>query len=119
MKYHWQNWTLAIIGLYVFSSPWVIPYFSPESSIGEMAQWGHYIIGAALVIVSLVVLASDQVWEEYVLGLLGLLLLASPWLLGFSQIAPFVWNALIVGLLVLALTAGAVLYVRYHREYGA
>lgn len=117
MKYRWQNWALTIVGLYVLVSPWVIPYFSPESSISASAQWNHFIVGIAVVLVAFAVLASMQAWEEYIEGILGLWLLVSPWLFGFSQVGPFAWNAVISGLLIIALAAGAVLYVRYHGEY--
>nr|WP_281166742.1 SPW repeat protein [Thermus igniterrae] len=42
-------------------------------------------------------------WEEWLNVLLGVWLILSPWLLGFSGVGNAMWNALIVGVLVGAL----------------
>ncbi|WP_019936508.1 SPW repeat protein [Bordetella sp. FB-8] len=119
MKHRWQDWAMTIVGLYVIVSPWVIPYFWPDSSISSLAQWNQVIVGAAVVIVAIAWLASAQIWEEYAMGIVGLWLLMSPWLLGFSREAAFALSAVIAGLIIIALAAGALLFVRYHDEYEA
>lgn len=39
-------------------------------------------------------------WEEWVNVVLGVWLILSPWILGFSGMTGAMWNAVIVGLLV-------------------
>lgn len=39
-------------------------------------------------------------WEEWVNVVLGVWLILSPWILGFSGMTNAMWNAVIVGLLV-------------------
>lgn len=49
--------------------------------------------------------AERRLWQDWALLLLGLLVAASPWLLGFHALAGATLNAMIVGLLVAALAA--------------
>ncbi|WP_159588838.1 SPW repeat protein [Chelativorans xinjiangense] len=101
----WQDWITTLIGFYVFLSPWVIPYFFPDSAVTGMAAWSHYVVGAAIVIMGIVALASDQLWEEWVEVFLGVWLVIAPWALGFAEMTPFVWNSVIIGVILMALSA--------------
>lgn len=119
MKQRRKDWAAAIVGLYVFFSPWIISYFWPTSSISILAQWSHVAVGIVVVIAGVAAIVSAQAWEEYVIGLFGLWLLVSPWLLDFSYVAAFAWNAVIAGLIIVALAIGNLLFIRHDREYGA
>jgi hypothetical protein len=72
-------------------------------------MWHLYIVGAAITVLALVALYAFNAWEEWVNGALGLWLLVSPWLMGFSASAVLTWNAVIAGILV-AVFAGWALY---------
>lgn len=114
-----QDGVAIIVGLYVFFSPWIISYFWPTSSISILAQWSHVGVGIVVVIAGIAAIVSAQAWEEYLIGLFGLWLLISPWLLDFSRVAAFAWNAVIAGVIIIALAIGNLFSIRHYREYGA
>lgn len=102
---HWQDWVNAVLGLWVFISPW-IPQFG---GAGDLATWNFWIVGFAVAFLAAGALSAFQRWEEWTNIVLGVWLLASPWLLGFSTSAALTWNAVIIGGLV-AVFAGWALY---------
>jgi hypothetical protein len=109
LRQRWQNWLIAFVGLWVFVSPWVVPYlFPPEVATGLVA-WSHYLVGLAILAMGVAALAAYRMWEEWVDVALGAWLLASPWLLGFAAMTALTWNAVIMGLIVVLLS-GWVLY---------
>jgi hypothetical protein len=100
----WQDWVTALVGIWVFASPWIIPsIISGTSGLDGIALWNHYLAGAAVIVVALAALYAYQVWEEWVTVVLGLWLAASPWLLGFSGNAAFAASDVLAGAAVAAL----------------
>jgi SPW repeat len=70
------NIVLAIV---LLASPWL---FSLTNGTARMDFW---ISGVAIVAISLAAILACANWEEWVNLLFGLWLIASPWILGFSQ----------------------------------
>jgi hypothetical protein len=103
-KQHWQDWANLLLGLWVIVSPWTIAHVmaSPGNPAGvtDAAMWNHYVIGIIVAILAAVALFAFAAWEEWVNVALGAWLLISPWLLGFSASAALMWNAVIIGVLV-------------------
>ena len=60
-------------------SPWL---FKLTNSTGKMDFW---VSGAAIAAISLAAIAAYAKWEEWANFLLGLWLIASPWILGFAH----------------------------------
>lgn len=56
-----------------------------------------------------------QEWEEWVSGVAGLWLVVLPWLLGFDDLAAAMWNAVICGVIVLAMAAEELWEIHYLR----
>jgi len=101
-KIKWQDWTNLVLGLWVFIAPWVL---QQSATAGDGAMWNLWIVGIAVAVFALAAMFAFQVWEEWVNVGLGIWLLASPWILGFSSASILTWNAVILGALI-ALAAG-------------
>ena len=91
----WQDWANLVLGLWLVLSPWILG-FSGTSS----ATWNAVLLGLAVGLLSLLHLQGGPLWEEWANVVLGVWLILSPWILGFSGEADATWNAVIVGLLV-------------------
>lgn len=95
---HWQDLANAAIGLWVILSPWALGFQGMS-----MAMSNAVVMGLALVAAALGAMLLPQAWEEWGEGLLGLWLLASPWLLGFSAERGAMLSTALSGLAVLLL----------------
>ncbi len=92
----------VIAGLGLFLAPWYLG-FSAEAH----AAWSAWIIGAAMILVALAALFAFNRVEEWVNGVLGILAVISPWVLGFSTMTPATTVHVVAGLIVLALAAAS------------
>lgn len=102
----WQDWGNLIVGAWLFVSPWVLQYPSEMPN----AMWNAYVLGAAIVIFSAFAVYLPRAWEEGINVLLGLWMIASPWVLGFASEKNITMHAVIVGILVTILAAWAVMH---------
>lgn len=114
MRKHWQDWGNLVLGLWVFISPWVLQQIvatgaeAGSATTSSAAAWNLYIVGIAVAALAGAALFAFQAWEEWTNVALGAWLLASPWVLGFSSSALLMWNAVIVGALVVLLAGWAI-----------
>jgi hypothetical protein len=67
----------ATFGLFLLVSPWLFAYANENARLDLWAS------GAAIAAISIAALVAFSNWEEWLNLLLGLWLIASPWLLGF------------------------------------
>lgn len=68
-----------VLGAMLFFSPWLF-----DLSAG--AQWQTAsIVGIIIAVASIAALAAFAVWEEWLNLVAGLILIVSPWLLGFQD----------------------------------
>ena len=81
-----------LVGIWVFLSPWVIGYHSGGAVISICV-----IVGISLSFSAIAALTAFRLWEEWVKLVLGVWLLVSPWLLGFSGVTALMWNAVLSG----------------------
>ncbi|MBS3647332.1 SPW repeat protein [Pseudaminobacter sp. 19-2017] len=105
----WQDRLLPLIGLYVFLSPVIIPHFYAASVAAGAVAWSHYLVGAAIGLLGIAALSSNQLWEEWVTLVLGAWLIVSPWLLGFAGMRALTCNAVLTGAIVVILSASVLL----------
>jgi hypothetical protein len=91
----WQDWANLIFGVWILISPAVL-----VMDTGGVAAWNAYVLGIAVGVIAIVALIQPAGWEEVINLLLGLWLLASPWILGFSPVSAAVTNQVIFGLLI-------------------
>lgn len=109
-KQHWQDWINGSLGLWIIVSPWALQHTMPsDTGVGGLAMWNLWTVGVAVLVIAAIALFAFQVWEEWTNLVVGAWLLVSPWLLSFSTSAALMWNAVIIGALVV-LFAGWALY---------
>ena len=99
-KQRWQDWVTTVAGLYVFFSPWIIPYFFPSATVAGMGAWALHILGAAIAAIGVAALASYRLWEEWAELALGVALILAPWFFQFSGVTAFTWSSIVVGVVV-------------------
>lgn len=99
---HWQDPVNLILGLWMVVSPWVLGYQAQANP-----TWNAVILGIVIAACALIALFKVKAWEEWVNAVLGIWLIASPWVLAFSGLAAAAANAVIVGLIVTVLALWA------------
>ena len=108
MKTRWQDWTNLVFGLWLFFSPWLLQYLAAMPYTTQTtASWNSIVFGAAVVVFAVWALFVPKIWEEWTNLILGLWLIASPWVLGFSMETLATTNMVIVGLVIAALSGVA------------
>jgi hypothetical protein len=100
----WQDVILAVIGIWTFLSPWLL---GSAAGLGltTSAVWSFHVVGLAIAAAGIAAIVAYRFWEEWVEVVLGLWLLASPWILHFQDLAGLRWNAILMGLAVVLLAA--------------
>ena len=102
MKYikHWQDVVNAVLGVALMASPLLAGFVNHT-----VAMTNAVVVGMALVAVSMGAMLAPEVWEEWTEAVLGLWMVVSPWVLGFSANKAALVSALVAGLAILV-TAG-------------
>lgn len=97
---HWQDPVNALLGAWLILSPWAMGFADRQ-----VAMAGCVAVGALLLATALGAIFVPKAWEEWVEVALGVWLMASPWLLGFADLAVAmqvaVWTGLAVTVLAL------------------
>lgn len=101
---HWQDWVNLVLGLWVLMSPWMIAHIMASQTnptgVVDTAMWDHYVVGTAVVVIAAIALYMFAIWEEWLMIALGVWLLISPPVFGFESATVLMWNAMIIGGLV-------------------
>ncbi|HJZ32188.1 MAG TPA: SPW repeat protein [Hyphomicrobiaceae bacterium] len=104
-----REWPLDLyklaLALVLFASPWWFAFAYPTARIEAWTA------GLALLVVSIGALIAFVVWEEWLALVLGLWMIAAPWLLQFPPAATKIHVA--VGLLVTYLAALELWLIHY------
>jgi hypothetical protein len=95
---HWQDPVNGLLGVWLILSPWAVGFQDNTLALANFAAVGVLLLAAALGAIFV-----PQAWEEWVEVALGLWLIASPWLLGFTGMQAAVQNAIFSGLAVAVL----------------
>lgn len=67
------------LALFLFVTPWLFAFASEDAKIDL------WVSGALIAVISLVTFVAFSSWEEWLNLLLGVWLVASPWILGFAH----------------------------------
>ncbi len=98
------SWLVVLAGIWEVTAPFVLGYTATTAFL-----WDALIVGAALVVLGAWAALSNQEGTDRALdwlnALVGLWLIAAPFVLGYTGIAAALWNDVIVGLIV-AVIAG-------------
>lgn len=95
---HWQDAVNALMGVWVILSPWALGFQDNTA-----AMTNAVVIGLALIAAALGAIFVPRAWEEWTESALGLWLIASPWVLGFSARRDAMLGAVLTGVVVMAL----------------
>jgi len=101
----WQDLGNLVLGAWLFVSPWIMQYPAEIPA----ATWNAYISGAVIVVFAAIAMYMPKIWEEGLNMALGIWMIVSPWILGFSTYRDVTINAVVVGVAVAALAAWAML----------
>jgi hypothetical protein len=95
----WKNMICMLAGLWLWISPFVLHF-----KLGSDATGNASVVGIFIGVLSMMAIATPHVWEEWAKVVLGIWLIASPWLLGFSHQSEATDNIMIVGAVVVLLS---------------
>lgn len=101
---HWQDWLIAVVGVWLVISNWFLAYAIPEAApatTGSVIYWNAIGSGVLAIVLGIAALASFRIWEEWADIVLGLWLVASPWALGFASVSTAVWNVALCGAVII------------------
>lgn len=95
---HWQDPINVLLGIWFVVSPWVLGFQASSTPTISMVVLGVVLIAAALG-----ASFAARAWEEWVEGVIGILMIISPWVLGFSALYNAKVDAIVTGIVVLVL----------------
>ena len=107
---HWQDPVNAFLGAWLVLCPWVLGFDDERVVLLDFS-----IVGVLLVAAVIGAIVVPHAWEEWVEAVLGLWLLASPWILDFAEHAEAMQNAVFCGLVVALL---ALWVIASDEDYG-
>jgi hypothetical protein len=99
MKRH-QDWATLVLAAWMIASPWTLDFADAYNP----AAWFAWGCGVAMPVFTGISLSRRKRSNEVFNVLLGIALLASPWMLDFSEQSVPTQNSVIVGLLRVAWT---------------
>jgi len=92
----WLDWVNVILGLWLIASP----RFHILGAGDSPAAWSVWSLGAGVVMLAGFSMYRPAAWADAVGVMFGMWLIASPWMLGFTNLSAAAMNAVIVGVLV-------------------
>lgn len=95
MQQRWQDRVGLVLGALLFLSPWIVGFSGVAAAAAS--AWG---IGVATVVFFAASLAKPQQWEEWVNLVLSVLLILSPFVLGFTGTTGAAVTHWILGILI-------------------
>lgn len=93
---HWQDWSNLVLALWLFASSWLLGY-----SQAPIAAWNAYAVATVVAVFSIAAMVKFAQWEEWINAAVGLWLIASPWLFGYTDMAGATWSHVITGVLII------------------
>ncbi|HUH48537.1 MAG TPA: SPW repeat protein [Mycoplana sp.] len=107
-----QDLVTLLLAACLFLSPWVIGFVTDATP-----SWNAWIAGIVLGAFAIMTLSAFAEWEEWVNVVVGLWLIASPWLLGFMANTNAMWTHVILGICTAAVSAWAVWDYRHPHSH--
>jgi hypothetical protein len=107
---HWQDPVNAVLGVWLIVAPWALGFQAETAAIANSV-----VIGAAMLAFALAAIFLPRAWEQWVELLLGLWLIASPWVLAFSGVSTARTSATATGIIIAALALWVLLV---DKDYG-
>ena len=95
----WKDSIELVIGLWLLLAPLALGFFNNPS-----AALVTILVATVVFFISQLGIANQQPWEEWVNLIAAVILIVSPWVLGYSSVAAATWNAVVCGGLLVLLT---------------
>lgn len=95
-----QDWINLVLGAFLILSPWLFGFADQT-----MAAWNSWIAGIVVAALSVAALVRFAEWEEWVNVAIGIWILVSPWVLGFSGVSAAMWTCVVLGIVIAAMAA--------------
>lgn len=95
----WQDFLEMLVALWLVSSPFVLGFV-----FDNMATITALLGGCLVLLFSMMGLSTHEPKDEWLSLIVGIVVIASPWLAGYHAIAVATMNAVICGSLLVALT---------------
>jgi hypothetical protein len=96
-----------IAGIALVLSPWYLGYTAVAA-----AAWNAWVTGAIIALIAVGALVAFNEYEEWANLVVGLWIIAAPWVLGFSAVTAAMWAHVVAGIVIALLAAGGVWFVR-------
>lgn len=106
----WRDGISVLLGLWLLFSPWILQFTGTPP-----AMWNSVILGVIIAVASGAALFQFHEWEEWIDTVMGVWLVVSPWLLGYSTMTAAAWNHVAVGLITVILSVWSIRHFR-HRQ---
>lgn len=92
----------VILGLWFLISPWVYGYTAMHAG----SVWNNIIVGIIIAILAAIRFFSpySATWLSWLNALLGVWVVISPWIYGYSANGGRTWNSVILGIIVIVLS---------------
>jgi uncharacterized membrane protein HdeD (DUF308 family) len=90
-----QDWVNLVCGVLLFFSPWALGFAGER-----FAAWPAWIGGVVIGVMGIAALIQFAEWEDWVALVAGVLMIISPWALGFATIYSAVWAFVVLGVIV-------------------
>ena len=115
----WQDWLVVVLGVLLFITPLLSPLVF-GGPVTATAAYTAYVMGVLLIAFGLYTLARPGMpTVEWIQVALGLLLIASPFALGFMGVVGIAYSAWTIGVLVVLLAGSVLLMQRRHPAMAA
>jgi SPW repeat len=98
----WEDWISMLIGVLIGFSPWLA-----DQQGDQAVMWNAILIGAVVLVLAQLEYVSLQRWEEIGGIIVGLWLIASPFIFGYAEAGPLRYWHFGFGAIIVLLAAWA------------
>jgi hypothetical protein len=102
-RIHFQNGVTLVAGIVLVVTPFVLAITPPEGTNLALLIANFVISGGAAIILGAAALFYFRKWEEWLDIALGVWLVVSPWILGFTYSQAAMWTAIVCGVVIAAM----------------
>jgi len=115
-KEYWEEWVSLGLGIWLFLSPWMLRFFQLD-----MDTINFLVMGVMIAIFACMALYMHMhaLWEDWVTLILGMWMIISPHVLGFSHNFAAGLDATVVGIFLVGLALFAMNRDLHHNDKGA
>lgn len=99
-RMHFQDGITLVAGIVLVVAPFVLAITPPEGADLVLLTANFVVSGGAAIVLGAAALIYFRKWEEWLDIALGVWLVASPWVLGFTYSQAATWTAVLCGVVI-------------------